>query len=169
LLTTLWWRVAVEAEPLLAVVEVAAAQVVIALVQVLRLRRELHIRFQSVLAATVELLVKVGLQETGQAAVTLFFLPLHQLVGVVVVLAAWLVLGKQAGLVAAAVTMAALVVLETLPPQAQVKETMAGHQMPPTMVGAVVAVLQRLAQRLPVQLLVALVVLVQPQASVVHQ
>jgi hypothetical protein len=106
---------------------------------------------------------------TEQAAVIQYFLPLLLLVAVEVALAVLLVLEKQVALAVAAVTMVVLVALETHPQHPQAKVTMVEHLFPPTMVLVAVVVLVRLAQQLHLRLLVVRVVLVQHQASLVHQ
>jgi uncharacterized membrane protein YwaF len=84
---------------------------------------------------------KLAQQVMEQAVVTQHFLPLHLLVVVVVLLVALPVLGKQAVLVAAAVTMVGLGVLVIHLPHLQVRAIMVARQMPPTMVAVAVAVL----------------------------
>ena len=91
----------------------------------------------------VVLVVQLGnlaLQVTEQAAVIQYFLPSPLLVVAVAVLVELLVLEKQAVLVAVAVTMVALAVLGIPHQHPRVKVTMVEHQMPPTMVVAVVVV-----------------------------
>jgi hypothetical protein len=122
-----------------------------------------------VVVALLAQLDNLAQQVMEQAAVILYFLLLHLLAVVEVLLVALPVLGKQAVLVVVAVTMVALVVLETPHPHPQVKVTMVEHLMPPTMAAVAVAGLLPLVQQPPLRLLVALVALAQHQASVVLQ
>jgi hypothetical protein len=121
-----------------------------------------------VLEALEEQQGNLAQQVTVQAVAILFFLPSHPLAVAVALLAARLVLEKQAALVAVVVTMAALVVLAIHPQRLQVKATMAEHQMPLTMVAVVVAALLRLVQQLLLPLLVVMVVQVRLLALLVH-
>ena len=118
------------------------------------------------------LLVQLGslaLQVTEQVVAIQYFLPLHLLAVAVAVLVDLIVLEKQVALAVVAVTMGVLAVLEIHPQHLQAKVTMVEHLLADIMVLVAVAVHLPLAQQHPLQLLVALVVRVQPQASLVHR
>ena len=83
---------------------------------------------------------------------------------VAVALAVLIVLEKQVALAVVAVTMGALVALETHPQHLQAKATMVEHLLADIMVVAAVAVHLPLVQQLPLWMLAVLVVLVQQVA-----